>query len=85
MFLNFEDIVVSNTTEEDRIEQILGIIMAQKYSLKVGLNRFFEKREHDFSSELMQLHDTEMLSPIDTSKIYKKYREDALPSLFFLK
>ena len=43
--------------ETDGIEYILGIIMAQKYSLKSGLKCFVKKGGHAALSELTQLHD----------------------------
>ena len=43
MFLNFEDKINSSLTYSDMIEQVLGVIMEQEYSLKVGLRLSEEK------------------------------------------
>ena len=40
MLLNFEYKMGSTMTEADDIKQIIGIIIYQKYSLKVGLKSF---------------------------------------------
>ena len=37
MLLNFEDILESTMNKDEKTEQILGIIIVRKYSLKVGL------------------------------------------------
>ena len=46
----------SMITEADGIEKILGIIMAHKCGFKEGFKRFGENGEHEFSSDLTQLH-----------------------------
>ena len=43
MFLNFEDKINSSLTYSDMIEQVLGVIMEQEYSLKFGLRLSEEK------------------------------------------
>ena len=67
--------------ETDGIEYILGIIMAQKYSLKSGLKCFGNQGEHGASSELTQIHDIWMFTSVDTSEIYRIYRSEAVASL----
>ena len=51
---------------------------------KVGIGCFGGKEEHTVSSDLTQLHDTEMFSPLDTSKLSRNYKAEALAYLIFL-
>ena len=50
MFLNIEDNLWYTMTGSDKIEQITGIIIAHKYSLKAALNVFGEKWKHEVPS-----------------------------------
>ena len=59
--------------------------MDQQYSLKSGLKRFGEKREHEVTSDIDRLHGMETFAPLDANEPTKKNREDALESLTFLK
>ena len=45
MLLNYEDTMGNTVEETDEIEQIIGIIMAQKYRVKEGLKNFVERGE----------------------------------------
>ena len=44
MLLNSDETMGSLVTKTDEIEQIIGIIMAQQYRLKSGLNIFSRRR-----------------------------------------
>ena len=81
----FEDKMESTINEAEKIEQMLGIIMAQQHNLKAGLKYSGLKREHSVPSETTQLYDMDMLSTIDDRKIPEKESEESLVSQMFLK
>ena len=61
--------------DADDIEHILGIIMAQKYTLKVCYNILEKWEEYAVSPELTHIHDIERVVQIYTSKISRKDTE----------
>ena len=49
MLLNFEDTLKTAIADTNKLEQILGTIVDQKYSLKVGSKILEEKLKHAVS------------------------------------
>ena len=43
ILLNYGDTLGSTSTKEDKIEQVIGFVMAQHYILKAGFKRFWER------------------------------------------
>ena len=43
MLINYGDRLASTSTKEEEIEQLLGVIMAEQYSLKSSLNYLGER------------------------------------------
>ena len=84
MLLIYGDTLGYIRTEEDKIEQALGVIMGQQYSLKAGLKLFGEKGEHAVTSELDKLHDIETFATLNDNKLTKKDGADSLVSLMLL-
>ena len=84
MLLNYGDTLGSTRTKEDEIQQVLGVILDQQYSIKAGFKRFGERGEHAVTSELYQLQDMETFEPLDDNKPTKKDRAYALSYLILL-
>ena len=62
---------------------MLHIIITQ-YALKTGLNKSKERGETSTTKELKQLPALENFAPVDTSKLTKKQRAEAVTPLMFL-
>ena len=66
------------------LEEIIGLAMAQHFSVRAGLKRFGDQGEKYVSKGLTQLHNIHTYDPFIPKKITKKHRMDALNSLMFL-
>ncbi len=63
---------------------IIGVIMAQQYSLRKGLKPFCKEGKEAAMSELTQLHDMETYYSVHAHELTRQQRIDALSSLIFL-
>ena len=63
---------------------ILGIIMAQQYIVKKGIELFGKKGEAAVTKELTQMHDMKVYYPMDPKELTREQRKEALSSLIFL-
>ena len=71
-------------TEEQSDAYIVGVIFAQHFSLKKGLELFGEKGETAVHKELEQIHKMETYEPIYKSDPSIEDRKKALASLLFI-
>ena len=71
-------------TEEQLDAYIVGVIVAQKYSLKKGLELLSEKVNVAVTKELTQIHDMETYEPVDPKTMTYEDRKKALASLLFI-
>ena len=56
MHVNVQDPASFVYDEAEALEEILGVAMAQHFSIRAGLNKFGSKGEKSVSNELTQLH-----------------------------
>ena len=63
---------------------VLGAAIVQTFSIKKGLQVFGEKGKEAVRSELQQMQDMAVYTPMDASKLTPKQRRNALASLLFL-
>jgi hypothetical protein len=64
---------------------ILQNIIMTQYNMKQGLKKFGLRGKDAFMSELQQLHDRDVMKPIDKGKLTPSKRKGALRYLMFLK
>lgn len=76
--------VAALDTETIGNEYLYQVVMAQ-YGMRKGLKMFGEKGTDAVHKEMKQIHDHEVLIPIDASKMSRKDKMDALRYLMFLK
>ncbi len=62
---------------------MLDIIIARKFSLKVGLNKFGEKLLQAVMEELKQLYNFTAYIPMDLDKMTLQKKQEAMNSPFF--
>ena len=66
------------------VMHIVGVIMAQQYSIKKCIKLFSEKWKQAVTKELTQLHDMETYHPAHTRDLTKEQCLEALLLLIFL-
>ena len=71
-------------TEEQLDDHIMGVILAQHFSLKKGIALFGNKAEQATTAELQAIHDMGTYEPLDASKLTRDEKRDALESLLFI-
>ena len=71
-------------TEEQLDAHIMGVILARHFSLKKGIALFGNKAEQTTTAELQAIHDMGTYEPLDTSKLTRDEKRDALESLLFI-
>ena len=64
-------------------EHITGLVMAQQYFLKKGVELFGERAEEATLKELSQIHCMDTYTPIHASELTRAERKKALEALFF--
>ncbi len=65
-------------------KHIVGLIMANQYSLKKGVELFGNPGEVAAIKELRQIHDMETYTPMDPKNLTCNQKNKALSVLFFL-
>ena len=63
--------VAQKISKEDVNAHVLGVIMAQQFSLHVGLKKFGDKAKKLVTKELTQIHDMGTYTPMDPDKMTK--------------
>jgi hypothetical protein len=66
------------------VMHVMGVILAQQYSVNKGIKLFGERATDAISKELQQLHDYGTYTPIHAHELTREERKDALSSLMFL-
>ena len=64
--------------EDECKAHVVGLILAQMYSLKKGTELFGKKAEEATMTELSQIDDFETYRPLHKHKLSKQDRRDAL-------
>ena len=62
---------------------IIGVVLAQKFSLKAGLNKFGNTGDKFSVKELTRIHYMKTFLPLDPTKVTREYRTKSLLSLMF--
>ena len=71
-------------TEEQSDAYIIGVIFAQHFSLKKGLELFGEKADAVVHKDLTQIHKMDTYEPIYKADLSIEDRKKALASLLFI-
>ena len=71
-------------TIQDQVEHVLGVALAQVYSLKRGLKEFGQDGKNAVQSEFQQHHDMDTYFPIDPKELTRQQKRDALELLMNL-
>ena len=66
------------TSEEECEAHVVGLVLAQMYSLRKGTELFGEKTEEATMTELSQIDDFETYRPLHKHKLSEQDRRDAL-------
>jgi hypothetical protein len=75
---------VDGEVSDGVVMHVMGVILAQQYSVNKGIQLFGEKAKDAISKELQQLHDYGTYTPIHAHELTREERKDALSSLMFL-
>ena len=70
--------------EHKVVNHVLGVALAQVYSLKKGLKVFGEQGKEAMKTELKQHHDMKVYHPVDPTIITYPQKKGALQSLMHL-
>jgi hypothetical protein len=90
--LNIEDAqecTSRNSGKETNVDDhvvmhLLGVIMAQQYSIQKGIKLFGDEGRKSVSKELQQLHDMHTYEPVHAHELTREQRLEALSSLMFM-
>ena len=82
--INLSQDVARGMTQEEVNCHVLGVIMAQQFSLRVVLKKYGKEGKVAVKKELTQLHDMATYVPMDAYKITKEQKDAELKSLIFL-
>ena len=82
--LNLGEEPLPPLTEAQVESHIMGVVLAQQYTLKKGLEKFGDRAAEATTKELKQIHDIGTYQPLDAIKLTKKERMEALSSLLFI-
>jgi hypothetical protein len=71
-------------TSDAVVLHVVGVILAQQYTVNKGLKLFGERAKESISKELQQLHDYVTYTPVHAHELTRDQRKEALASLIFL-
>ena len=63
---------------------IIGVIMAEQYSINKGLRLFGQDGEKAVTKELSQMHNMSVYHPVHAHDLTREEKHQALESLIFL-
>jgi hypothetical protein len=70
--------------EDHVVMHMLGVIMAQQYSIQKGIKLFGDEGRKSVSKELQQLRDMHTYEPVHAHELTREQRLEALSSLMFM-
>eukprot|EP00956_Cyclotella_meneghiniana_P002566 scaffold3022_cov42-Cyclotella_meneghiniana.AAC.2 len=70
--------------EDHVIMHILGVVLAEQYSINKGIRLFGERAKDSVRKELRQLHDYVTYTPIHAHELTPEQKKQALASLIFI-
>ena len=71
-------------SDEDIMAHVLGVAIVQTFSLKKGLKKFGDKGKSAVQSELQQMQDMAVYTPMDPKDLTPEQRREALAWFMFL-
>lgn len=80
MFVRQPDAGVSDGV----VLHVVGVILAQQYSVKKGIQLFGDRARESVSKELQQLHDYKTYTPVYAHELTPEQKREALNSLIFI-
>ncbi len=75
---------VDAIVEDHVVMHILGVVLAEQYSINKGIRLFGDRAKESVSKELKQLHDYVTYTPVHAHKLTPEQKKQALASLIFL-
>ena len=70
--------------EDHVMMHVLGVVLAEQYSINKGIRLFGDRAREAVSKELKQLHDYVTYTPVHTHKLTADEKKQVLASLIFL-
>jgi hypothetical protein len=70
--------------EDHMVMHVLGVVLAQQYSVNKGIQLFGDKARESVRKELQQLHDYETYTPVYAHELTADQKKQALASLIFI-
>ena len=71
-------------TEAQIENHVMGVVFAQPYTLENRLEKFGDQAAEATTKELKKIHDMGTFEPLDSTKLTKKERIEAVSSLLFI-
>ena len=75
---------VDAIVEDHVVMHILGVVLAEQYSINKGIRLFCDRAKESVSKELKQLHDYVTYTPVHAHELTPEQKKQALASLIFL-
>ncbi|EJK60825.1 hypothetical protein THAOC_18763, partial [Thalassiosira oceanica] len=82
--VNIAEDLPEHFAQEPDVEYVLGVALAQTFSLAEGIRRFGDKAKLATKKEFKQFQDLEAMSPVDGNQLSYNERRRALGALLFL-
>jgi hypothetical protein len=79
-----DDAAYRRWEQKDLNMHIIGVILAQQYSVKKGIRLFGDEGRKAVSKELQQMHNMVAYTPVDARTMTREQKLEALESLMFL-
>ena len=70
--------------EDQVVMHVMGVVLAQQYSINKGIALFGDRGRKSVTKELQQLHDYATYTPVHAHELTEEQRREALASLMFL-
>ena len=70
--INVQDLASFTYDGSASLEEIIGVAMAHRFSVRAGLKRFGDRGEKAATKELTQLHKKHTYDPTDTNNLATK-------------
>jgi hypothetical protein len=70
--------------EDHVVMHVLGVILAEQYSVNKGIKLFGDRAKESVTKELKQLHDYGTYTPVHAHELTSEQRKEALASLIFI-
>jgi len=82
--INIHNDVPRQLSEDEQVLHVLGVIMAQTYSIKNGIKEFGERGSESVMKELSGIDNLDTFFPVAANSLTKEQKQAALESLAFI-